>query len=720
MISNFKLLQNEIKSLSKIKMLWATIVVTNIFMIIGMNFTNSSDEMNLNVKMSSLTSALGSSKYGALAGSLAFSVLSILILSRDSRKRINPIIYSSINEWKLLIIRLFSIIFYVLLTTILGMILTLAAQVLIYKVPINLFDYIYCYTIIAFLGLVFSVFISIGLYLVSESIDISILCIIILFFISLFAPNYLFNGIQTGVTIFSDFAGIRPVSKLMLYNRLLWYAISISILLLGFLFRRQNESTIFKSFLVNAKSKVLLILVIVTVSSSTFIYLNEPYNMNIISSPDNLSINKDVTLKKVNPEVTFDNINETLNANVSYEFENKNSNSIEFSINEGLKIKDIKVNDESCNYQKIDNINNIKISIPKVKDVKVNISYEGQIKYYKGGAIAGYICKDSIYLLEQSNWIFRPLTENEKTIDIEGYYIAPDNLCVITPGKTTGMKSENGHTLYYFQFKSKDINIGAFAAEYKKSNFNINGTDIEFYYSPKHEKYMKSASLGDNMNIEKYMQNMFEYYSSSLGNYYSKEYPLKIVESSIYKPGGHSSGNVITFAEYMLNRENNITRPHIFLHDLNIIAHEMSHQWWGTGAHVTADGSFSDEGLAEYSSYKYLQNQFKDNDYEQFIDTNVQDWQHEVNSLNRSYYLKSAENLEKINKNYREQFKLQNLKIQRYDLMPFELYNTEKLQGSEKFMNNLSKVYKNNLEKDLTYEEFINEIGISKEAFSCD
>ena len=57
------------------------------------------------------------------------------------------------------------------------------------------------------------------------------------------------------------------------------------------------------------------------------------------------------------------------------------------------------------------------------------------------------------------------------------------------------------------------------------------------------------------MNIENYIKNMFEYYSDNIGSYYSKEYPLKIVESSIYKPGGHSSGNVITFAEYMVNRE---------------------------------------------------------------------------------------------------------------------------------------------------------------------
>ena len=146
-----------------------------------------------NIKMTSLTCALGSSKYGALAGVLAFSMLTILILSRDNRKRINSIIYSSIDEQKLLIIRIFSIIFYVVLTIILGMIFTMAAQVIIYKVPIHFFDYIYCYTVIAFPALLFSVFISVGLYLISESIDISILFMIVLFFISFLSPNYLLN-----------------------------------------------------------------------------------------------------------------------------------------------------------------------------------------------------------------------------------------------------------------------------------------------------------------------------------------------------------------------------------------------------------------------------------------------------------------------------------------------------------------------------------------------
>lgn len=723
MISNFKLYKNELKILSKFKILWIVILATSIFMAVGINSINLSNEMSLhNIRMTSMTCALGSAKYGALSGGLAFAIVTILLLSRDSIKRVQPIIYSAMDENKLLIIRIFSITFYAIIIIVIGSIFTILFQVIKYKVPVEISDYIYCYSTIVFPAMVFAIFISAGIYLLCESIDISILFMIVLFFISFLSPNYLLNWAQTGVTIFSDFAGIRPVSKLILYNRVLWFFISTSVLLVGFLFKRTFEAGILKSFTFNVKNKILLPLVIVSIGASAFVYIKEPYTMNYYPNSNNLNIDSNVILKRINPEVTFYTNEESLGANVSYEFENNSSNSIKFEINEGLKIKDIEVNDEFCTYIQTKKGNTIEIPIPKTKDIKISISYEGKIKYYKGGAVAGYICNDSIYLLEQSNWIFKPLTKNDKTIDIEGYYSVPHNLSVITPGKNTDVKNENGNKVWNFKFKSKDVNIGAFAGEYKQSKFNIGNTEIEFYYSPKHEDYIKNDYLGNEKNIEDYIKNMFIYYSDNIGSYYSKEYPLKIVETSIYKTGGHSSGNVITFAEYMINRQlnTNAMDADILIHDLGIIAHEMSHQWWGTGVNVIPDGSFSDEGVAEYSRYKYIQKEFSNSPYESLVESEVDLWQQKVNNLSESYYLKSAENLEKLNKNYREQFENENLKMQRYDMMPLQLEKAEESQGKDIFLRNLSNVYKNNISKDLTYEEFLNEIGISKEEFSYD
>lgn len=716
MIDNFEILKNEIKTFAKFKLLWIGILIINIFMIVGINSINLSNEMSLhNIKMTSMTSAFGSAKYGALSGTLAFSLFTIFILSRDEIKRIKPIIYSAADEQKLLIIRTFSIIFYVIIAVISGMIFTMAFQMIVYKVSVHFLDYLYCYVLIVFSSLTFSVLMSTGIYLVSESTDISILFMLALFFVGFLSSNYMLNWVQTGVMVFSDFGGIRPASKLILYNRLLWLGISISILLTGFLFRRRYETFILKSFVYNAKSKILILCTVVTVCVSVLIYAKEPYTMNWYPS-DNFTINKNVKLKKLHPEIKFYDDKETLSGEVLYEFENNDSDFVQFSVNEGLKIKSIEVNGKPCSYKKTGKTHNIEIAIPKTKDVKVTICYEGKIKYYKGGASAGYICKDSIYLLEQSNWIFEPLTENEKIIDINGYYSAPDDLLVVTPGKITNIESKKGNKIWHFNFKSKNINIGAFAAKYKKSEFNVDGIDVNFYYSPKHEAYIK------NMNIEKYIRDMFQYYSHNIGEYYSKEYPLNIAETSIYKTGGHSSGNVITFAEYMINRENGsfMKEPYILIHDLDIIAHEMAHQWWGTGVNITSEGGFSDEGFAEYSSYKYMQKEFENSSYNGLANLQADLWQQEVNSLDKSYYLSGNENLEKLNKNIREKFENQKLKIQRYDVMPLRLKQEEELLGGKIFLKKLSDVYKNNVSKNLSYEEFLHEMGITKEVFPCD
>lgn len=724
MINNFKLIKNEVKILLKFKILWAAILVTGIFMAVGINSINLSNEMSLhNIKMTSLTCALGSAKYGALSGVLVFSLVTILLLSRDNRKRTESIIYSSINEEKLLIIRMISVILYGVSAIILGLIITVLIQVIVYNVPVQIEQYIYCYGTITFPAVLFSIFISIGIYLISESIDISILFMIIMFFVSFLSANYLLNWAQTGVIVFSDFAGIRPVSKLILYNRILWFVISLSVLFVGFLFRRRYEFGILRSFSFNGKNKLLVLISIISFVVCGFIYIKEPYTMNYYPSTEKLNINNSLILKKVSPKVTFYTDKESLNAEVLYEFENKDSDFVQFEINEGLNVKEISINDKTCTYEKNRQQNIIKIKVPKTKNVKVKISYEGKIKYYKGGSVAGYICKDSIYLLEQSNWIFRPLTEYNKNIDIDGFYSAPADLCVITPGKNTKIEDKDGYKIWNFKLKSKDMSIGAFAAKYKKSKFNVKGTEIELYYSPNHENYIKNDSLGNGKNIEDYIKNMFEYYSANIGDYYSKEYPLKIVETSIYKTGGHSSENVITFSEYMVNRQlkNTPMDAYTLIHDLSVIAHEMSHQWWGTGVNVAADGSFSSEGFAEYFSYKYIKNEFKNSPFENFAESEGLDlWQQQADNLRKSYYLKSAENLEKLNKDYKKQFEIESIKMQRYGLMPLKLMNIEELQGEETFLNNLSNVYKNNRSKDLTYEGFLKEMKISKEEFSYD
>lgn len=710
-MSNLTLLKSEIKALFKSKILLPMVLLNVVIMAWGVNsITNSNDLYLWGIRNTSLTISLGSARYGAIAGALIFASLIVFTLSKDKRKSSKTIIASSIDYSKLTIIRILSLIFYEIITIVVGMLIVLSIQIFLFKIQVDFSAYAYCYGVILFPAILFSIFLSSGLYMMTESMDITLLCIIVLFFLSLIPPHYLMAWVQTTVPVFSDFGGMEPVGKLIIYNRLLWTFISITVLLSGFLCRRSYEQTLLKSLKSNINNKLLTSLLIVFFFCSLFTWIKEPYinSVNWLLA-EKTNINENIKLSKLNPEVIIDSENESMAAHVLYEFENNKSNYIDFSINEGLKIKDLYVNDKKPDYKRIKGTNLIEVSIPEDKNITIDISYEGKIKYDSFSSFAGYICKDSVYLLECSNWIFKPQTSQKDTVNIYGSISAPEYLTVVVPGKLIDTTSEKEDKKWTFELNSFNTDLGVFAAKYKKSELKVGNTNIEFYYSPKHENYINEK------NIEAHIKNMMTFYSENIGNYYTNDHPLKIVETSIYKPGGHSSSNVITFAEYMVNRE--VQKGDLALmEDLGVIAHEMAHQWWGTAVNCVSETPWTNEGITNYSSYKYIDSEFGENSSDSITSRSHSYF----NRVNNGYFVRNPESMKNLNEKYRKSIEMEYKQMQAYHGMPLMLKEGEKLQGKDVFMKNLSKVYKKYFLKDLTYDDFLKEMGLSKEEISIE
>ncbi|SKC88281.1 M1 family aminopeptidase [Maledivibacter halophilus] len=720
-MNNLVLLKNEIKTLLKQKNVIASIFLMNVFMVFGINSINNSNEMMMHeIKKTSTTISFGSAQYGITLGALLFCILTVLTLSKDQRKNTIDIIHSSINYFKLNVIRMISIISISLITVLSGLIIVLGIQNFIFNIPIEFSIYAYTYTIILLIPLALSIVISSGLYMITDSIDISLLSMGILYSIGVFSSNYLLLWVKPAIPVFSDFAGIKPAGKLIEYNRLLWICIAIFILLLGLLCRRRYTLTLFRSLKINMKSNIIPLLLFISILGISFIWVKEPY-MNKYNSiiADNEEIISKVMLEEINPQVVFYADKGKMEANVNYKFHNNSkADYIKFSINEGLDIKDVKVNGKTENYKRKNSTNIIYINIPKEKNISIDISYSGNIKYDGAMGYAGYICNDSIYLLENSNWIFRPLTETKKMITSTGYFKAPDNLSLVTPGKLTEVTKEKGYKKWNYTLEAPSMDLAVFAGKYVKKELSLGNTPIEFYYSPRHEEYIKHR------NIEDYLIDIFAFYEKNFGAYPSDKYPLKIVETSIYKPGGHSSINIVTFAEYILNRELgkkanddiDIFRKSdfTFLHDINLIAHEISHQWWGTSVEPVGDMPWSSEGLANYSSCKYMENKFGEKESSYFLFS----WNSNVNKLNNNYYIKNPREKKKLSKFYAKQLELEYKKMQAYHKMPIMLLAAEERIGEDKFLSNLSKIYYSHRFGKLTYENFLNEMDLTEEAMN--
>ena len=718
---------NEIKYMFKSKIIIILILITCIILAIGVNSLNMTNDFKLfYLKRTSSTISFNSAKFGAEICSMLFALFTVLILDKDKRNKSKSIIESNLNYLSIVKIRIISIVFYAVLTTIMGMAMVMIVQKVKYGIPIDIYYYLFSYGLIFFLTILFSVLIISGLYLLTESLDMSIITFGLLFIKSLTSNNYLLNWIGTNMDVVSDFTGIGPVSKTIIYNRLLWFFISMSVFFIGLLFRRRYENKIWKSFLINIKNKGLLVLTIFSLLGSSFAYAKEPYT----SEPaNNIEVHSDenIYLKGIYPEVDFNTKGGEMNAHVLYDLINKGSETIKFYINEGLKINSLRVNGEKTEYKKVKNENIIEIPIPSEEKIKIEFFYEGKVKCDRDGvgrAMPGYISKDSIYLLEVSNWIFRPIVQKGDLIDISGYLSASKDLTVITPGKLVSVESKGDKNKWIFEYSSHTADIGAFAGKYKKTEINVENMTVEFYYAPKHEEYVK------NMKIEEHIKNMMKYYIENIGEYYSKKYPLKIAEVSIYKRGGHSSENVITFSENSVNREesmysvenekeqiNDFGRVSVYADDIQLIAHEMAHQWWGTGVNIIENSPWSSEGLANYSSYKYIQKEFGD-----MISSNVflSPWKNRVAELKNYYYIKNKDMRDKLNPKFIKSLEMENKQTELYYLMPLELLKGEEIQGEKVFSEGIKRVYKKYLLKNLTYNEFLKEMNLTKEAIEVE
>lgn len=707
----FHLLFNEIRLLSRSKLTLTSVFLTVLAAVLGLNVIEYTDKYSLmELAKTPLTVGLGPAQYAGMAGSLLFAVLTLMLLSRDRRHKSTVLLDTARNHSRLLVFRIAAVLFYGIFAVMLGALAVYVVQVFVMKIPFDPEVSLPALLAITLAGIFFTVLLCSGLYLITESLDIAFLVFCILFFISINSPNYLFQWVQSPAQIYSDFGGILPVFKLVLYNRLFWGFVSTGIFTAGLLCRRRYELGLGESLKLNAKDVRVTGLFLLLLSASLLTYLNEPYiNPNDSVFETELKVDEKVKLIRVFSDVRFFPEAQGLSARVLYEFEKEpGTEYIDFITNPGLHINTVAVNGAgeeiagiaplSASFAKIKGTDRIRVKVPaKARNVTVDMSYAGKIKYPSAVSFPGYISEESIYLLEQSHWIFEPLTASKEMIEIAGSVTAPDDLVVVVPGKQKVVLEEHGLKTLEYRALSNDFSPGIFAGNYAVRKMQAGSTEVEFYYSPKHRAYIEASG------IENHICSIVAYYEKNIGSYPYQEYPLKIVETSIYKPGGHSTLNIVTVSEHVFNREmDREVREHsdsfspdptslkgiTFIEDIDLLAHEIAHQWWGTGVRVEEDSPWSSEGFACYMPYKYITEEFGPGTSAVIPEM----WRKRVNSLENSYYYTNPEMLENLPEKQRQIYEQQTLKTELYGQMPLQLMRAEELLGEDLFFARLSEI----------------------------
>lgn len=685
-----RLLRNESRLLLRSNFARLIVILTAAFALLGMRAVEYANDMQFHgMGRTSLTMSLGAAQYGAMAGAALFAMLTLLVLSRDRRQQSRSILEAAGGHGQVTAARVVALLVLGLATTGIALIATWVSHRVQANAPYEIGPYLFSLGFIMLPAIWFAVLIAATLDLVFENLDIAFLSFGVIYFVGFTSRDYLLRWVNASASVYSDFGGIEPVGRLIVYTRLFWAFLVLGVILVGFWWRRLPGFPLRTSLARNSVRGLVPLGALAALAVAAAVYANEPHLFLADSVfQRDLPRSDCAWLESVECDVQLRPKAKTLAAEVRYAFGKESAETqIEFITNKGLRIESVKVNGADASWDYVPQTDRIQLALPAGEHATVEFRYAGRIRYPVPGGFPGYISDRSVYLLENSHWLFEPLTRMRERIKVAGSVTAPSSLTVVTPGRVESMVEDGGMRTWRFSATCPEFSLGLFAADYACETFDVGSARVEFYFSPRHKGYVEAAKIKD------HIRDILGYYQETIGPYPFDDMPLKIVETSVYKPGGHASLNVVTLAEYKLNRAKAPTDPQhdvrFVIGDLNTLAHELSHQWWGGGVAIEDEGGWSCEGLAEFATYKYISSR-----YPPTITHNIPGgWRYAIARQKNAYYRTDPGVLERMRPALRERLLRGELKAQAYNALPLQLLAAEERLGEEAIRTRLAEVF---------------------------
>lgn len=678
------------------------------------------------MNLSSNLAAMGAAGNGATYGSLIIAFLTLVCLSQDKRKNTEVLLLSTADSKKILKTRLLVLFCYAVLLTVVGIIMTFLRLMLL-KIPLISEPILTAFLLVTFPALLLTLLLCSGIYLISDSMDISILTFAVVFLLNIFVPDYRLKWVSSHVSWFSDMAGFDIFIKPLLYARSLAFLSFGTIFVVGLLVRRHHGFRLLDSVR-KQKNKLLLIsaALLLEIGGVTML-VSEPFldphspllkqvELSSWGSEEDLrpaTQEGSIDLLKQNADVVLDPEKATLQGSAGFWLEPVSSDrEIEFIINDGLKAEEVLVDQETVSYRRQNG--RLTLTVPAGAS-EILLSYQGRIKSPSLLSLPGYIGNNSIYLQEGSYWMPQLSDCRAGEIMITGTVTVPSKLMLAVPGTLIGVRENGDLKTWEYEARTRVQELALYGGIYQMDTFESNGVVVEVYYSPAHHQTVRDSHLNEMIDA------ILTFYTEQIGPYHYQA-PLKIIETALYKSGGHSSMNLVTVAETVFNfnydedMEKYSFDMFVWQMGVELLAHEIAHQWWGSGVPVKMEVPWSSEGLASYTANRFIASYYGE---EIALQSGKYPWISSVMEYRNSYF-SSPEQLDQLSKAKRNQVEANQMHTQLYYEMPLLLMQMEEFKGEEAFREALASIYQNHKSGELTYQQFLDQVGVKEEEVSID
>ncbi|MBU5333697.1 hypothetical protein KQI61_15970 [Anaerocolumna aminovalerica] len=691
---------------------------------------------------------VNAAKSSAFLGAFLFTMLSLVQFHRDYKNNTDVIILTSTDPVHHQIRRALALICIGIVTTLLISLFALPYGIIKTGDYFQITTFLTAWFLIFLCALVFAVLLASGFYMLTKRMEAAFLIMAGLIFLSkalesMFTlnPSYLFYWVQTSAGSFSDLITNQFQIDMLLWNRLFCLLFSIGIWALGLCSFRRYGRGLIGSFFTNCQRVWIPALLVAALSFSCISYIFEPVFddskpmdfSGMMSSGTGIITSFSSEPQVGNPDLTlmdkvFDLVinakGRRLSGVAKYKIKNATGKIqiLPVQINTGLTLGKVKVNGVEVKAVQGEtgelSTANWSIELPAASEYEIEIGYSGRmgndntiLQRVKYGIAEGYV------------WLpadgFSPVFDINVSEDntFSGMLSLDNNLePVFAKGKGEKVGVRDGKTQWSFTGNTGTQNTSIFAAEYMTRSFEAGGLNIELKYFRKHHK---SITDMDAVNV---IKEAIDYFTKAYGPLiYNKN--LTMLELPAYVSGGFAAGNMSAMDETNFNAEGYLPLESLSPDQgggIDVLIHEIAHQWWGLATMPMQDGvsNWSAEGITCYSTYSFMKQYFGE-DYvnERYLKV----WQKGLDTYQNAFYIQHPEYLGKLSEADASNIMASFEHMRLYDIMPLMMLKGEKsLGGSEAFQKKLSQLYMAHLGQPITYDDFLNTTGLTKEAIEIE
>ncbi|SFB02238.1 M1 family aminopeptidase [Clostridium frigidicarnis] len=675
---------------------------------------------------------------GALIGGVLFALLTLIEFDRVRKHETGVLISSIVSPLVMNVVRVLAIIITAIVCVTITSLLYFPYTVIKAGNTFDAYTYWNSFFLLMLPSLVLSILAVSAFYQIFCRIDLSMVLFIAFIFISLskwFSKNNIVHWIIPNVPGLSDYFSNTLIFRLMEHNRLFWFLVLGGLWLIGLLCVRRYGKRLFGSILHNLKKAYIPLFAVALISGAYYAYTNHPYIYKMSKANISDEVNNELQLSNTNLEISFDTSRFMLLGKTTYSLKNLSGSTQECiaSMRPGFTFKHIKANEKDIAFENLnDSKSSVVFNLPEDSKINLTIEYSGipKIDEKFSEFIFATSISDKYIDLMGSTEIYPRLEVATISEDstITGKITIPKNLTLLLNidkdvnnniDKNNNdivkvISEDDNNKTWLINVKGNDI-FALMAGDYVIKKFGEKDMPTEFYYSRNLEDKMK------NMNAEEMIKDTIDYCTTSYGKLYnvSPNNPLKIVQKTVFFPGGLGFPNFSTMQETDFS-DKNLSDKLKGASSAEILAHEIIHQWFGIKSVGNGGNNenWSAEGLTVYTTYRVMKEKYG----EEYAQKNYVDvWKSSLKHESNNFYNRHPEYLDILPQKYATEIKGENLVICHYTKMPLQILKAAKLVGGEDTMDKiLAKLYKNSLQTPISWEEFLNACNLKEEDLNID